>query len=367
MSFVFPEKALNKLEEIINTHLETSFPRTFKSPNSASDYCKALRKAGIEPDFYWRISEKLEKVINKKKKDSYSFSLPSRFSSKKIRFTVRRHKNYETGFKLSSLTLPKNHPLAEYSSEKSVYDSDECQVLRSLDTLWAFETPHYIHNKRRAKELVFLACSLGDFKEFSSSGDKVGYISDILKGKNILSLGDDTGSLSEVLASFGAVPVGVEYDETKVKLARTGHFSEDGRPNEYVIQGDIWELVDPSSRLVKKVGGNESFDAMISYGLFNSGSGGETPQNPSAYLAEKLRQYGAELEHDSSAFEERCFTLFMVESEHLLKSPGAQVHTSIDIFPYLSKDIITQSKINILLEDARLVELAHWNICVRKY
>ena len=74
-----------------------------------------------------------------------------------------------------------------------------------------------------------------------------------IQNKKILILGDDVGSFSEVLSSFGASVIGIEIDPLKIAIAHSGFFSEDGSSQDQVIAGDIADLAYPDSQLSKKL------------------------------------------------------------------------------------------------------------------
>lgn len=94
-----------------------------------------------------------------------------------------------------------------------------------------------------------------------------------LRGKKILVLGDDVGSLSEILIHYGAEAYGIEYDWELIGFAKNGTFAEDGKPQEQVIRGDVAKLADDSSDLFKTIEEKGPFDLIFSRALFNDGSG----------------------------------------------------------------------------------------------
>ncbi|MBI4250813.1 class I SAM-dependent methyltransferase [Candidatus Uhrbacteria bacterium] len=78
-----------------------------------------------------------------------------------------------------------------------------------------------------------------------------------LRGKRILVLGDDIGTLSEVLRIFGARAYGIEYDRKAAAFARSGLFAENLKPQRQLIEGDIRRLMNQASPLfeeIKKIG-----------------------------------------------------------------------------------------------------------------
>jgi hypothetical protein len=169
-------------------------------------------------------------------------------------------------------------------------------------------------------------------------GNVVEDVRRLLKGKRILSLGDDTGSFTEVLQHFGCKTLGIEFDSGKVKLAHEGYLSEDRKPRTDVIQGDIWDLLIPGSKLLKTVG-KYKYDAIFSKSLFNSGSGGEMPNRK---LEKELKvMYEDKFRKDFSgrrtdlpprlSGEGGFFGLFIDITRSLLKKNGVQVHLGTDL------------------------------------
>jgi len=94
-----------------------------------------------------------------------------------------------------------------------------------------------------------------------------------LRGKRILILGDDIGSLSNILNDYGAEACGIEYDKEKVADAHRGAFAKDGKPQTQVIQGSIWELADSDSKPFQSVTKRGPFDLIYSKAVINIGSG----------------------------------------------------------------------------------------------
>lgn len=95
----------------------------------------------------------------------------------------------------------------------------------------------------------------------------------VLEGKKILVLGDDIGSLSELLRSFGAEAYGIEFGEDNIEIAHSGIMSENGEPQNQVIEGDITELIIQDSNLSRKIKEIGAFDVIFSNAVLNVGSG----------------------------------------------------------------------------------------------
>ncbi len=129
----------------------------------------------------------------------------------------------------------------------------------------------FFHNKHRSVALYEMAAFVkGDSIDEKDAMDE---IERELKDKKILILGDDTGSLSEVLNSLGAKAIGIEVNKNKVDTAHSGILSEDGKPQDQVILGDIGDLADNTSELYKKMVASGPFDIIYSWAVFNGGSG----------------------------------------------------------------------------------------------
>ncbi|MEK7540906.1 MAG: class I SAM-dependent methyltransferase [Patescibacteria group bacterium] len=128
----------------------------------------------------------------------------------------------------------------------------------------------FLHDKHRSVALYELAAfSKGD----AIAEEDINVIETQLKDKKILILGDDTGSFSEILNSFGAKVIGIEIDKAKVAVAHSGVLSEKSEPQEQVIHGDIGDLTDEASDLYKKLEQSGPFDIIYSHAVFNGGSG----------------------------------------------------------------------------------------------
>lgn len=153
--------------------------------------------------------------------------------------------------------------------------------------------PISLHSKKRGDELIYLATLFNREMQPIPTEAAIGNISERLQGKRVLSLGDDTGSLSEVFASFGCEAYGIEADPAKISIARIGYFSEDRQPNTKVIYGDVWQLVLPDSNLRKMVA-QRQYDAIISVDLFDEDSGGEEPADT---LKGRIIEHAKQMQH----------------------------------------------------------------------
>lgn len=176
----------------------------------------------------------------------------------------------------------------------------------------------YFHEKKhKARDLYqvisFLQGRPVDADSFNEDAEKA------LKGKKILILGDDTGSFSEILNSFGAEAIGIEYDKKKVLTAHSGVFSESNLPQDQVIYGDIGDLTDQSSDLYKTLLEKGPFDVITSSAVFNIGSGIDN--------AIEKRGIGKEF-----ANKEENFGRALVDSSmNLLTENGFSLHDSVDM------------------------------------
>lgn len=194
---------------------------------------------------------------------------------------------------------------------------------------------HYWHNKKdKSSFLLSLATLFGPNYSPIQPDKALETIRKRLVGRKILSLGDDTGSFSEILQHFGCHTLGIEFDKDKVALAHTGKLSEDGRPRLDIIQGDIWELLLPESALATSLK-SYKFDAIVSYALFNGGSGGEYPNE---HVEDLIRNRYPELGTidqlmgaDTNFFN----PLFPLLTSRFLKRHGLQLHTLVEIqYPF---------------------------------
>lgn len=172
----------------------------------------------------------------------------------------------------------------------------------------------FSHDKLgRAKELYYI----GSFLKRSQLDVErpIDDLRDVLRGKKILVLGDDTGSMSETLNHFGADACGIEYSSLKVAIAHTGVLAEDRAPQQQVILGDIVNLADQQSALYKMIATKGPFDVICSDAVFNIGSGLETSIR---------RQYKGPTRQGD----------FICDFDHniriLMQDDGFQLHLSVD-------------------------------------
>jgi len=135
----------------------------------------------------------------------------------------------------------------------------------------------YLHRKRRGEEVASLVVLLETLAGEKPQDDIIARAKSVLSGKRVLSLGDDSGSLTEVLRSFGAETLGVEYSAYFVTLGQRGVLSEKREPQP-IIQGDIWELPLPKTKITQEALRKGPYDLIVSCNLFDLGSGGEMPR-----------------------------------------------------------------------------------------
>ncbi len=192
----------------------------------------------------------------------------------------------------------------------------------NLDIHWAF-----LHRKAgRGFELTRLASAIQDRPVRLSHAIEDSRTA--LANKRVLSLGDDTGSLTELLRSFGCDTIGIEYDPVKVAIANSGYFNEHYATRQDILQGDMWDLLLPNSPLAETIGA-QPFDAIISVDLWN-GSGAERPLGSTARQIKN--QYGLEAEGDvyRRAAPEAFLFLFMKETLRHLKPDGVALYLGTD-------------------------------------
>ena len=195
--------------------------------------------------------------------------------------------------------------------------------------------------KQRGEELIFLA-TLFNKGKFIQPSTAVAAVQRLLKGKRILSLGDDFGTLSEALSKLGCHVTGIEFDPQLVKMARSGNYTEDGKPNTAVVQGDVWELLLPESALAKEIG--KDYDAIISVWLFNGGSRGD---HPSWQIRRTLHSWYPEeiqrdFDDDSQRDRAESLSIFTKHIEPLLSSKGFQLHIGSVADRVMQQDLLVQ-------------------------
>lgn len=148
--------------------------------------------------------------------------------------------------------------------------------------------------------------------------DPVTDIKRVLRGKKILILGDDYGTMSEMLKFYGAESYGIEIDKYNVLIAHSGVMAENGEPQNQVIEGDVSELFDPNEgqlmQTLKKLG---PFDVIFSKGVFNSGSG-FSDSYAKRFKANPLFPEDSHIQ----AFQKHC--------KDLNTDNGFQLHTGVD-------------------------------------
>lgn len=204
------------------------------------------------------------------------------------------------------------------------------------------ELENYFNNKlHRGLELY----TLGSFIK-GKPLDQSNVIQDLqeqLQGKRILILGDDTGSMSEVISSYGGSAIGIEYDKFKVLAAHSGFLSESGKTQEQVIHGDIHDLTDTSSDLFNTLQKLGPFDIIYSHAVFNIGSGIEAAV---AKLQERRPDTGP---YQRSAFGE----LLTQNCMKLLSTQGFVLHNEVtmnelfDKYSNYSSDMATNGNVFI--------------------
>lgn len=152
-----------------------------------------------------------------------------------------------------------------------------------------------------------------------------------LEGKKILVLGDDTGSLSEILHKYGAESYGIEIDKFKLLVAHSGVLSQDGQPQDQVLEGSIGDFFhEDETPLLKKLKELGPFDMIVSDNVFNSGSGIE--KLPSMEAAIDLSYYNERRLPEDEVFKNlrSIRSTFQRNNDSLLNENGLQLHLKID-------------------------------------
>lgn len=226
------------------------------------------------------------------------------------------------------------HPANEFIAElKDFYHGDEraLQIINRELTRKKYPVNFlrdfgYLHDKVGQDNNLYYAASF--LKGSRLDKDHLERdLRDSLVGKKILVLGDDSGSLSEIFGFYGAKCYGVEYDEFKILVAQSGILSENGKPQKQVMLGNIADLFLENSDLKKKLMRLRPFDLIVSYAVFNTGSG-----------IEKLIPYD-ELDYQRHVdFEQPGLSVnFQRNSQELLSESGLQLHTEVDMRDFLPR------------------------------
>lgn len=169
-----------------------------------------------------------------------------------------------------------------------------------------------------------------------------------LQGKRVLVLGDDTGSLSELLRHYGAESYGIENDEFKLLIARSGLLSLNGQPQEQVIEGSIGDFFEKSTTpLLERLKGLGPFDMIVSDYVFNHGSG--IQELPTVRAIDKAAKqlagfsgtiYASKIEETTHMSAEKKETVqiyialtnnFRENCDRLLSNNGLQLHLTVDM------------------------------------
>ncbi|MBU0578228.1 hypothetical protein KJ742_04355 [Patescibacteria group bacterium] len=149
-------------------------------------------------------------------------------------------------------------------------------------------------------------------------------IQETLKGKKILILGDDIGTVSGILRQYGAESYGVEIDKLKVAIAHSGILAKGQKPQTQVIEGNIGDIVkEEDTALFQRLKDLSPFDMVYSYRVFNHGSGLER---------ELPFEQSAEIDTDPSKLIdlENFQTLMKRKFDALLNENGLQLHIGVN-------------------------------------
>lgn len=219
------------------------------------------------------------------------------------------------------------------------YDYDEWQALRNgdpwdivrlrTDQNWWYKGHRFYDVAAHSLYYVASFLKKSTLEEKDISAD----IQNVLQGKRILVLGDDIGTLSEVLRNYGAESYGVEIDKLKVLIAHSGILAKDRRPQEQVIEGNLDDIFDDEeTELIKKLKSLGPFDMIFSYRVFNEGSGIESVRAIANQRKFTNRIWNHGEKGDPKAVEE----LLLLQSksreklESLLGENGLQLHLGVD-------------------------------------
>lgn len=146
-------------------------------------------------------------------------------------------------------------------------------------------------------------------------------IQETLKGKRILILGDDIGTVSEILRQYGAESYGVEIDKLKVAIAHSGILAKGQKPQTQVIEGNIGDIIkEEDSELSQQLKALGPFDMVYSYRVFNYGSG-----------LEKELPFDQSTKTQTDSIDMKSFQALMKRNfDTLLDKNGLQLHIGIN-------------------------------------
>lgn len=221
------------------------------------------------------------------------------------------------GFTASIRKAYENDPNALEVIEREI-------VKRPAATFYEFE--QLKDKEEQSHQLYYIASILngGRLDQNDPSQD----IRRALRGRKILVLGDDIGSLSEMLRFYGADAYGIENDKFKVLVAHSGLLAENGNPQDQVTEGNIGDLFDETeTELIKRLKQVSPFDMIFSDNLFNEGSGMEDlldiPRHSPESLWDKWWAGGEQGLSPADSFQNNC--------RLLLNETGTQLHLRVDI------------------------------------
>lgn len=177
--------------------------------------------------------------------------------------------------------------------------------------------PGYSSKPRKAIELFILgSLLLGRKIDTEQVGDD---LKKAFTGRKVLVLGDDIGGMSEIVNLLGGTAYGIEHDESKVEIAQSGKLAESSQPQMQVIDGDILDLTDENSELMKKLSQLGLFDVICSDAVFNGGSGIE--KSAAVYTSKKRTAKGKDL----------LFTGKVLDNtDRILADNGIHLHVNVD-------------------------------------
>lgn len=244
-----------------------------------------------------------------------------------------------------TFTLPRfSDPITILLSTTEQIDADIRRVLPRMASLTSealavsdgdppLEMYHYID---RGVDMAVLAAAISGGEW---DGQSMEELPRIFSDQKILVLGDDIGSLSEVLKGYGAITTSIERQEEAWKLAKAGRFTENGEERHDVFLGDLYELLDPHSSISRVVTERGPFDVIYSGDVFNrdeGSSGADFCGSPRlAHMIEEFaeQRFGAELQREQALTKDSQFvhqTVFLLATMSLLKNEGMHVHSQVN-------------------------------------
>lgn len=238
------------------------------------------------------------------------------------------------------------HNQIEYARKKWNERGDRIREIiatKLVNIIGATYRPHHSHNMNPFEKIYNLASLLkGDILDDINPLEDV---KKVLRGKKILVLGDEIGTLSQVLNTFGAEAYGIEYDPRVVALAHSGILAENLVPQTQVIEGNLWKLGDRESEFYKQISEKGPFDVIFSSAVFNDGSG--FPEGAHHKYSGKYPKYFEEKNRGEFTSQEGWqaaanWDRFLVSLASLVKPTGLNIHQHVEFHTLYGSMVIRE-------------------------